>query len=107
MNRKSLSSIAIPSLAIALFAALPAQAAGASLEIFPDERIFYLIVLFVLLIFPVNKLLFHPIFRVLDERDARIDGAPGTQPVSGRIKAQRVPMEVSVAGPAMPRHEMP
>ena len=77
MNRKSPSSIAttIPALFIALFVALPAQAAGASLEIFPDQRIFYLIVLFVLLIFPVNKLLFHPIFRVLDERDARIEGA--------------------------------
>ena len=77
MNRKSLSSIAntIPALAIALFAALPAQAAGASLEIFPDQRIFYLIVLFILLIFPVNKLLFHPIFQVLDERDERIEGA--------------------------------
>jgi len=77
MNRQSLSSIAttISALAIALFVALPAQAAGASLEIFPDQRIFYLIVLFVLLIFPVNKLLFHPIFRVLDERDARIAGA--------------------------------
>jgi F-type H+-transporting ATPase subunit b len=77
MNRKTLSSIATTAtaLVIALLAALPAQAAGASLEIFPDQRIFYLIVLFLLLIFPVNKLLFHPIFQVLDERDARIDGA--------------------------------
>ncbi len=77
MNRKSLSSIAItiPVLAVALLVAVPAQAAGASLEIFPDQRIFYLIALFILLIFPVNKLLFHPIFQVLDERDARIEGA--------------------------------
>jgi len=77
MNRQSLSSFAtgIPALALGLLAVLPAQAAGESLEIFPDERIFYLMVLFVLLIFPVNKLLFHPIFRVLDERDARIEGA--------------------------------
>ncbi len=77
MNRHSLSSIAatIPALAIGLLVALPVQASGDSLEIFPDERIFYLIVLFVLLVFPVNKLLFHPIFRVLDERDARIEGA--------------------------------
>jgi F-type H+-transporting ATPase subunit b len=77
MNRHSLSSIAntVPALAFGLLVALPAQAAGGALEIFPDERIFYLIVLFVLLIFPVNKLLFHPIFRVLDERDARIEGA--------------------------------
>lgn len=77
MNRHSLPSIAttIPALAIGLLVALPAQAAGGNLEIFPDERIFYLIALFILLIFPVNKLLFHPIFRVLDERDARIEGA--------------------------------
>jgi F-type H+-transporting ATPase subunit b len=77
MNRKSLSSIAvtISALAVALLVAVPAQAAGASLEIFPDQRIFYLIVLFILLIFPVNKLLFHPIFQVLDEREARIEGA--------------------------------
>ena len=65
----------IPALAIGLFIALPVQAAGDSLEIFPDERVFYLIALFILLVFPVNKLLFHPIFRVLDERDARIEGA--------------------------------
>jgi F-type H+-transporting ATPase subunit b len=77
MNRQSPSSFAtgIPALLLGLLAALPVQAAGESLEIFPDERIFYLIVLFVLLVFPVNKLLFHPIFRVLDERDARIEGA--------------------------------
>lgn len=77
MNRKSPPSIAvaIPALAVALLAALPAQAAGAALEIFPDQRIFYLIALFVVLVFPVNKLLFHPIFRVLDEREARIEGA--------------------------------
>ena len=77
MKRNSLSSIAttILALAIGLLVVFPVQAAGDSLEIFPDERIFYLIVLFVLLVFPVNKLLFHPIFRVLDERDARIEGA--------------------------------
>jgi F-type H+-transporting ATPase subunit b len=77
MDRHSASSTAktLPALAIGLLCALPAHAAAETLEIFPDERIFYLIVLFVLLVFPVNKLLFHPIFRVLDERDARIEGA--------------------------------
>jgi F-type H+-transporting ATPase subunit b len=75
MDRQSFSSSAkiLPSLA--LLCAVPAGAAAESLEIFPDERIFYLIVLFVLLVFPVNKLLFHPLFRVLDEREARIEGA--------------------------------
>ena len=77
MDRHTVSSTAtaIPALAFGFLGALPAHAAAESLEIFPDERIFYLIVLFVLLVFPVNKLLFHPIFRVLEERDARIEGA--------------------------------
>jgi F-type H+-transporting ATPase subunit b len=77
MDRKSFSSSAkiLPALALGMLWAVPAGAAAESLEIFPDERIFYLIVLFVLLVFPVNKLLFHPLFRVLDERDARIEGA--------------------------------
>jgi len=77
MDRHTVSSTATAILALAfgLLGALPAHAAAESLEIFPDERIFYLIALFVLMVFPVNKLLFHPIFRVLDERDARIEGA--------------------------------
>jgi F-type H+-transporting ATPase subunit b len=77
MDRHSVSSTAItvPALAIGLLGALPAHAATESLQIFPDERIFYLIPLFLLLIFPVNKLLFRPVFRVLDERDLRIEGA--------------------------------
>jgi F-type H+-transporting ATPase subunit b len=77
MDRHSVSSTAktLSALAFGLLCAFPAHAAAESLEIFPNERIFYLIVLFVLLVFPVNKLLFHPVFRVLDERDARIEGA--------------------------------
>jgi F-type H+-transporting ATPase subunit b len=75
MDRQSFSSSAKILPALALLCAVPAGAAAESLEIFPDERIFYLIVLFVLLVFPVNKLLFHPLFRVLDEREARIEGA--------------------------------
>jgi F-type H+-transporting ATPase subunit b len=77
MDRQSASSTraSVVALALGLLAALPAHAATGSLEIFPDQRIFYLIAIFVLLVFPVNKLLFHPVFRVLDERDARIEGA--------------------------------
>jgi F-type H+-transporting ATPase subunit b len=76
MDRHSVSSTAktMLALAIGLLGALPAHAAAESLQIFPDQRIFYLIVLFVLLVFPVNRLLFHPVFRVLEERDARIEG---------------------------------
>ncbi len=87
MNRHTFPSIAttLSTLTIALLVALPAQAAGGSLEIFPDIRVFYLIALFILLVFPVNKLLFHPIFQVLDERDARIEGA---RKKAGEISAQ-------------------
>jgi F-type H+-transporting ATPase subunit b len=80
MNRHTFPSIAISisALALGLLVALPAQATGESLEVFPNIRgyTFYcLIAFFALLVFPVNKLLFHPIFRVLDERQARIEGA--------------------------------
>jgi F-type H+-transporting ATPase subunit b len=34
----------------------------------------FLILLFFLLVYPVNQLIFRPIFRVLDERDAKIVG---------------------------------
>jgi len=51
-----------------------AHAAG-GLELVPDVTILIgLIVLFLMLVFPVNALLFKPIFRVLDEREERIAG---------------------------------
>jgi len=34
----------------------------------------FLILFFLVLVYPVNKMIFKPIFRVLDERDARIAG---------------------------------
>jgi F-type H+-transporting ATPase subunit b len=68
--------------------AAPAQAAEDTLEIFPDivpvlldplrwpqTHFFQLIVLFVLLIFPVNQLVLKPLLGVLDDRSARIEGA--------------------------------
>jgi F-type H+-transporting ATPase subunit b len=59
---------------LALVAA-PAHAAG-DLVLFPDP--IWLVVLmatFAFLVYPMNALLFKPIFRVLDERKERIDGA--------------------------------
>lgn len=63
-------------LSLVLLAA-PAHAAG-DLVLFPDP--FWLVVMliaFTLLIAPMNALVFKPIFRVLDERKKRIDGARG------------------------------
>jgi F-type H+-transporting ATPase subunit b len=68
-----LGALALP------FAALPAFAAEGGLEIFPDfsptGRLVQLIVLFLLTIYPANKLLFQPLLSMLDERDGRIAGA--------------------------------
>jgi len=62
----------------ALTTALPltAHAAGdGGLVLAPDVRILVgLIILFLVLILPLNQLLFKPIFRVLDEREERIAG---------------------------------
>lgn len=53
-----------------------AFAAGGSLEIFPKiELLIPLLVLFAVLVIPVNRLVFKPLFRVLDERAERIEGA--------------------------------
>jgi F-type H+-transporting ATPase subunit b len=59
-----------------LLAAGPALAAG-SLVLVPDWLgvLPFMLVGFVLLIFPLNALLFQPIFRALDERAERIAGA--------------------------------
>jgi F-type H+-transporting ATPase subunit b len=56
------------------FAADPAHASE-DLVIFPTFQVVYLVIGFALLIIPVNLLIFKPIFRALDERKARIEGA--------------------------------
>jgi F-type H+-transporting ATPase subunit b len=61
-----------------LLVALCASTASASesLHLIPDSHILpVLIVGFALLVFPLNQLIFKPIFRALDERIARIQGA--------------------------------
>jgi F-type H+-transporting ATPase subunit b len=58
-----------------LLAAAPASAAEGGLVLTPDlPMLLTLIALFVALIFPVNRLLFQPIFAVLDAREDKIDG---------------------------------
>jgi F-type H+-transporting ATPase subunit b len=61
----------------AVTTAAPASAAGdGGLEIFPHlQPLVVLIVFFILLIWPANRLLWRPLLRVLDERRERIAGA--------------------------------
>lgn len=59
---------------VALFAT-PAYAAG-KLVLMPDwPTLVILLVFFVLLIFPLNSMIFRPLFRVLDDRESKIGGA--------------------------------
>jgi F-type H+-transporting ATPase subunit b len=52
-----------------------ALASEGDLVLFPDPVMLgILVALFLLLVYPVNQLIFRPIFRVLDERDAKIAG---------------------------------
>jgi len=54
----------------------PALAAGEGIEIVPTpDRLIPLIVLFVLMIVPVNRLILRPLLGVLEEREERIAGA--------------------------------
>jgi len=55
--------------------AASAEASERSLVLFPDPVLLPLmILLFAILIVPVNTLLFKPIFRVIEDREDRIDG---------------------------------
>lgn len=56
--------------------ATPASAAGGGLELVPHvPTLVFLIALFVVLILPLDRLLFQPLFRVLEQREEKIDGA--------------------------------
>jgi F-type H+-transporting ATPase subunit b len=54
-----------------------ASASGDNLVLLPQlvDRMLPLVALFCLLVIPVNRLIFKPLFRVLDERAERIAGA--------------------------------
>ena len=89
----------IVSAALLLALAAPAHAAEGGLQIFPDialgaspleSRFVQLLILFVLLIFPVNQLLLKPLLAVLDERAARIEG---TRKRAGELVCQAVAQE--------------
>ena len=85
-NRRRLTSLSALTGLLALVS-LPALAAD-KLELIPDYALFGLIlgkegfgslwimlIGFVVIIFPLNALIYQPIFRALDERASRIDGA--------------------------------
>jgi F-type H+-transporting ATPase subunit b len=60
---------------LAVATALPAQAAG-QLELIPDIPVTVVLIgVFVLLVYPLNRLIFQPLFKVMDEREEKIDGA--------------------------------
>jgi len=59
----------------ALFVASEALASEGGLVLLPDPNtLVVLMIVFGLLVYPANQLIFRPIFRVLDERDSRITG---------------------------------
>lgn len=70
----ALPTLLVQSLVLTLGAATPAFASD--LELLPTPVVLTVMLIgFVLLIFPLNALLFKPIFRALDERAERIAGA--------------------------------
>ncbi len=86
-GRRRMKRVALSALLV-LLAASSAQAAG-DLVLIPEiEMLTVMIGLFVVLIFPVNALIFKPIFHALDEREGRITGA--------RTRARRIDEEASV-----------
>jgi len=68
-------AIAWPTFFIALVGAMPVHAADGLVLVPEGSLLIVLIVAFAVLVFPVNALVFKPLFRVLEEREARIDGA--------------------------------
>ena len=75
---------------VALAVADPARAAGDNIVLAPDPvMLLSLLVLFVVLVFPVDALLFRPIFRALDARDEQIAGT--------RARAQQLEAEADAA----------
>lgn len=67
--------VAAAALLVALVLAAPAKASG-GLNLIPDlESAIPLLIGFLILIYPLNALIFKPLFGVLDEREERISGA--------------------------------
>ncbi len=66
---------ALLAVVLGMLAALPAQASE-QLVLLPDPTVLLvLLVVFVAVIFPLNRLIFQPLLQVMDAREERIDGA--------------------------------
>lgn len=79
--------------------AVPAAAQAADLNLIPDVvSVATNVALFLLLIYPVNKLLVTPLLRVLDERAARTSGALAeSESLVGEARAARADLETRLA----------
>ena len=65
---------ALLAVVLGMLAALPAQASE-QLVLLPDPTVLLvLLVAFVAVIFPLNRLIFQPLLQVMDAREERIDG---------------------------------
>ena len=75
--------------------ASPVGAQAAELNLIPDAAVVATnVALFLLLIYPVNRLLVQPLLRVLDERAARTSGALAqSQQLADDARAARVALE--------------
>lgn len=79
--------------------AIPASAQAAGLNLVPDAlTVATNIALFLLLIYPVNRLLVRPLLRVLDERESRTSGALAqSQQLGEEARAARGALEAELA----------
>lgn len=77
----------------------PVAVEAAELNLIPDAAVVASnVALFLLLIYPVNRLLVQPLLRVLDERAARTSGALAqSQKLGDEARSQRVDLEARIA----------
>jgi F-type H+-transporting ATPase subunit b len=74
-DRRIAGTALLIAVSTSLLFASEAFASEGGLAIFPDPRMMLLlVVIFVVLVFPVNALILKPIFRVLDAREEKITG---------------------------------
>ena len=79
--------------------AIPISAKASELNLIPDPGVVATnVALFLLLIYPVNRLLVQPLLRVLDEREARTSGAlEQSRQLGDEARATRVDLEARLS----------